>query len=276
MTSSHEQHPSSLNQPHWRDVLPDLKRRLAADRILIASDFDGTLSHIAPTPEAAVLVPGAKDALDRLSRLPGVQVAVISGRSLPGVEQKIGLPALIYAGNHGLEMEGPNMPALTLFTEDVHEELLTALAMLRRKLDGVPGVLIEDKGSSLSVHYRQAAPPDFDLVAHAVTESAALSPLIQLRHGKMVWELRPDLGWNKGSAVIRLMARFKIRSASTFFLGDDETDDDVFKVLPLGATFLVGERPSRDAAFRCRNPDDAADLLTWLADVREASAGRRS
>jgi trehalose-phosphatase len=89
----------------------------------------------------------------------------------------------------------------------------------------------------------------------------------------MVWELRPDLGWNKGSAVIRLMAHFKIGPAATFFLGDDETDDDVFKVLPSGGTFVVGDRPSEDASFRCRNPSDAADLLTWLADTREFPAG---
>ena len=258
----------SLNQPHWLDVLPDLKRRLGADRILIASDFDGTLSHIAPTPDAAVLLPAAKSALDRLSRLPGVKVAVISGRSLAGVKQKIGLPALVYAGNHGLEMEGPNVPPLTLFTQDVRENFLAAITILHRKLDPVVGVLIEDKGSSISVHYRQAAPPDFDYVAEAVTAATAASPLIQLRHGKMVWELRPDLGWNKGSAVTRLMARFKIRRGLHFFLGDDETDDDVFKVLGSGGTFIVGERQSPTAAWRCRDPEDVAELLTWIADFR--------
>lgn len=266
--------PPSPNQPHWRDVLSDLDRRVGADRILIASDFDGTLSHIAPTPEDAVIVPAARVALDRLSCLPGVTVAVISGRELTNVEEKAGLPALVYAGNHGLQMEGPHMPPLTIFTEDVRKDLDAALAMLHRSLDPIAGVIIEDKGSSVSVHYRQVAPPDFEIVAAVVPAAAGLSHQIQLRHGKMVWELRPDLGWNKGSAVIRLMARFRIRSAATFFLGDDETDDDVFRILPLGATFAVGERRTKDAAYRCHSPDDAAGLLTWLADRREGSAGQ--
>jgi len=263
------QSPHPLNQPHWRDVLPDLERRLGADRILISSDFDGTLSHIAPTPEDAVILPEIRVALDRLSRLPGVIVAVISGRALANVEEKVGLPGITYGGNHGLEMQGPNMPPLKLFTEDVREDLDTAIAFLRSSLDHIPGVLIEDKGSSASVHYRQVAPLYFDAVAAAVSDAAALSSQIQLRHGKMVWELRPDLGWNKGSAVIRLMARFKIRAAAAFFLGDDETDNDVFHVLPLGATFVVGDHTTREASFRCYSPEDAAGLLMWIADQRE-------
>jgi trehalose 6-phosphate phosphatase len=262
-------HPPARDQPHWRNVLPDLERRLVADRILVASDFDGTLSPIAATPEAAVILPEARAALSRLSRLPGVTVAVISGRALANVEEKVGLPDMVYAGNHGLEMQGPNMPPLTFFTADVREELEAAIAALRSSLDGIEGVLIEDKGSSASVHYRQVDPVHFDTIAAAVSDAAASSPQIQLRHGKMVWELRPGLGWNKGSAVIRLMARFKIRAAATFFMGDDETDNDVFHVLPMGATFIVGERSAREASFRCFSPQDVAELLSWMANCRE-------
>jgi trehalose 6-phosphate phosphatase len=260
--------PPSI-QSHWRDVLPNLQRRLGAEQILVASDFDGTISAIAPSPDEAVVMPAARAALDRLSQLPGVTVAVVSGRSLSGVKQKVDLPALVYAGNHGVEMEGPHVPPLTIFTEDARRDLEAALASLHDALDWVAGVLIEDKGSSLSVHYRQAAPADLDFVAAAVTAAGSLSPRIQIRRGKMVQELRPDLGWNKGSAVMHLMTCFKIHPAAAFFLGDDETDDDVFRVLPLGGTFIIGERPSRDAAFRCRDPDDAAELLTWMADQRE-------
>jgi trehalose-phosphatase len=260
---------SSPNQPSWQHVRPGLERRLHADRILIACDFDGTLSSIAPTPEEASMVPGARLALDRLSRLPGVTVAIISGRELANVEQKVNLPALVYAGNHGLQMEGPHMPPLSIFTEDSREDLEAAVAALHDSLADVAGIIIEDKGSSLSVHYRKVAPSEFEAVEAAVAAAASLSNQIQIRHGKMVWELRPDLGWNKGSAVIRLMARFKVRSAATFFLGDDETDEDVFQILPLGSTFIVGDRQSKDAAFRCLNPDDAAALLIWMADTRE-------
>jgi trehalose-6-phosphatase len=119
--------PPSLNQPHWRDVLPDLQGRLGAERILIASDFDGTLAPLAPTPDAAVILPAARASLDRLSRLPGVTVAVISGRALAGVRQKVDLPVLIYAGNHGLEMEGPLLPPVTLLTPDARQALDAAL-----------------------------------------------------------------------------------------------------------------------------------------------------
>ncbi|HWB04466.1 MAG TPA: trehalose-phosphatase [Verrucomicrobiales bacterium] len=259
---------SVLHQPHWRDVLPDLERRLGADRILIATDFDGTISPIAPAPEDAVILTAARDALERLSKLAGVTAAVISGRALTDIEEKVNLPSLIYAGNHGLEMQGPSMPPLTLFMEDVRKELDGALSLLHASLDSVPGVIIEDKGSSASVHYRMVEPANFDIVAAAVTIAVNEAPQIQLRHGKMVWELRPDVAWNKGSAVVRLMARFKLRSTAVFFLGDDETDDDVFRVLPQGATFIVGDRPNGLASFRCHGPEDAAELLAWMAECR--------
>ena len=165
--------PAALDQPHWSGVRSEIERRLRAGRILIASDFDGTLSFIAPTPEAAVVLPAAREALDRLSRLPGVTVAVVSGRALNGVKQKLGLPALFYAGNHGLQIEGPDMPSLTMITEEVRKDLKAALTLLHDCLDSVAGVIIEDKGASLSVHYRQAAPPEYDTVASAVTAAPA-------------------------------------------------------------------------------------------------------
>jgi len=265
---------ASPKQPHWREVLPDLSRRLVADRILVASDFDGTLSRIAATPEEAVPVAGACEVLHRLSELPGVTVAVISGRALADIQQKTGLSEIIHAGNHGLEMQGPGMPPLTLFTPDVREEMEAALAYLKSTLGGVSGVLIEDKGASLSVHYRQVAPVLFDAVAAAAAEAMAKGSQLQLRHGKMVWELRPNVAWNKGSAVVRLLARFKIASTAAFFAGDDETDQDVYGVLPRGATFAVGGDGGKGASFCCHSPEDVVSLLEWLAEERTASRRR--
>jgi len=263
--------PSDTDQkPHWREVLPDLERRIGADRILVASDFDGTLAPLAPTPDAAVILPAAREALSRLSDMPGVTVAVISSRALEDVAGKVGSERLTYGGNHGLEMKGPEIPPLKIRTDEVRWDLATALTMLRSLLQDVEGAIVEDKKSGISVHYRQVNPAQFETVAAAVTEAAALSNDIQLKHGKMVWELRPDLGWNKGSAIIRLMARIKIGAGAVFFLGDDETDDDVFHVLPRAATFAVGDREAPEAAFRCHSPDDVAELLMWMADLRES------
>jgi trehalose-phosphatase len=200
--------------------------------------------------------------------MPGVTVAVVSGRALDDIAEKVSLPQAIVAGNHGLEMRGPDLPHVRVPTDDVRWEMNTAATLLHSLLEGVPGALVEDKKSSLSVHYRQVDPTRYEDVAAAVTEAAALSPQLQLRHGKMVWDLRPDLGWNKGSAVIRLMARFKIGAGAVFFLGDDASDDDVFHVLPRSATFVVGERQAPDAAYRCHSPADVAELLTWCADYR--------
>src|SRR5687767_3940646 len=132
------------DQPHWREVLPDLARRLGADRILVGSDFDGTLAAIARTPDEAVILPEARAALDRLSRAPGVTVAVSSGRTLANVSAKVGLPRLIYGGNHGVEMQGPDMPPLKLAAEGVREDLRDALTSLHAALDDVAGLIIED------------------------------------------------------------------------------------------------------------------------------------
>ena len=84
----------------------------------------------------------------------------------------------------------------------------------------------------------------------------------------MVWEFRPGPGWNKGSAVTHSMAHFNVLPEAAFFLGDDETDDDVFNILGPSGTFIVGERQSPTAAWRCRDPEDVAELLTWIADFR--------
>lgn len=260
--------------PHWSELRNELRHWLQAQpRILIGCDFDGTLTPLVAHPDAAHLPAATRGVLQRLMSLPGVSLAFISGRSLADLQQRIAIPGALYAGNHGLEMTGPDGASMLVTGM---AESLPWLAEVRRtltpRLASLPGAWIEDKHLTLSIHYRlvaQARHAEIErLVRHALPESA---PLI-LRSGKCVWEIRPAIPWDKGCALRLLMHQQQVPASATAFMGDDVTDGDAFRELPQGWAFQVGNEQHHAARAFLRDPSDSAALLEWMADVRAASS----
>jgi trehalose 6-phosphate phosphatase len=190
---------------------------LDAPPLALTTDFDGTMSEIAPSPEEAVLHPRCLAALAKLVRILPL-VAVVSGRQVEDVRRLVGLAGVVYLGNHGFEMY---LNGATHVAPAASEHFLT----VRRILD--PGLLFEDKVTSASIHYRLTADPS----AARKRVTSCLKALtkgtdIGVVQGRRVVELRPLVDANKGTALVDLLARHDV--ASVVYAGDDQTDLDAF------------------------------------------------
>lgn len=213
----------------------------------LVTDIDGTISTIAPTPFEAVVDPVARQALALLAERLAV-VAVVSGRAPGDGVQMVGLPGLVYVGNHGLERIVRGQSWTHPAAEVAREAITLALAEIEaevRAQDAAPWLLIENKGVTGTVHYRLA--PDQDLVASMLAPLAAVAAErygLRVSPGRMIVELRPALAVNKGTTIRDLATDLGLRGL--IFFGDDVTDVDGFRALRslrdegLAATLSVG------------------------------------
>ncbi|HEY0735265.1 MAG TPA: trehalose-phosphatase [Herpetosiphonaceae bacterium] len=205
-----------------------LRRLLVQGPCGLLTDIDGTISPIAPTPDEARVSPLARVVLRHLARQLDL-VAVISGRAAADAAALVGLPELLYVGNHGLERaHGDQVEPVA--EAAAYTAAIDAVLRAAQKRVALPGVLFENKGVTAAIHYRLAEQTEQAerLIGNILQELVAQHGLI-LRPGRMVWELRPPLMIDKGTAARRLVAEFALRSV--IFLGDDHTDADAFCVL---------------------------------------------
>lgn len=210
---------------HWQDATETLRRLAETPRFGLVTDVDGTISPIVDDPATARVTPRAKELLAALSgALP--LVAVISGRTPGDVRARVGVEGVIYIGNHGFER-----------WEDGGIRLMPDAAAFRPRLDAAvralrphlaPGMELEDKGATVSVHYRRVVDPetaarDFRPLAIRIAGDHGLT----FSEGRMVFELRPPLDVNKGTAFRGLVAEYDL--AAALYLGDDVTDVDALR-----------------------------------------------
>ena len=198
----------------------------------LLSDFDGTLSPVSPTPDAAVAAPGAAETLAALAGKLTL-TAIVTGRGIADVSQRVTAPGLVFVGNHGLEWLADEEHHVHPAGQAAQQVLAEALRDIEQRLVAhvsLDGIIFEDKVYSASIHYRLAPDPTAvrEILEPAITEVAAEYGF-WVSDGKMVFELRPGESVNKGSATRKLLADRHIRSA--VFLGDDVTDADAFRVL---------------------------------------------
>ena len=250
----------------YTDIAPLAETR----RPVVLLDFDGTVSDIVADPNAAALLPGAGDTLAALAA--HCPVAVVSGRSLADIRQRIGVPGLWYAGSHGFELVSPDgahhQNAAGLQAVDL---LQSAVAALHERLDGIDGVLIEDKRFSVAVHYRNV---DDDRVDEVIATVRIIGQRDGLRvtGGRKVVELRPDVDWDKGRTVNWILAQIDGADLQLpIYLGDDLTDEDAFDAIrQKGVGIAVRSVESGDrrtaARFALEDPDAVCRFLTRLAE----------
>lgn len=254
---------------------PALRRRLAAaEALVLLLDYDGTLVPIAAHPSLARLPAAVRRVLDRLSRRPGVQILVISGRAVRDVRRRVGLRRVWYAGNHGWELEGPGLRYRHPAARAARPALRQAAWRLAAALADVPGAWVEDKRCTLSIHYRAVPVGERDRVLRACR--TALRPFrarrqLRVTRGKSVVEVHPPVRWTKGSAVRWWLKRQRLeRRADVWYLGDDRTDEDAFAALRgRGVTILVARVPRLSRArYRVAGPADVLRLLRRIAEAR--------
>jgi alpha,alpha-trehalose-phosphate synthase [UDP-forming]/trehalose-phosphatase len=257
---------------HWvLDDADQIRSRLTGRPLALLVDFDGTLTPIVPFPDLATLPASVRETLSRLAGRRDVLVAVISGRSLDDIRHRVGLPELIYAGNHGLEIAWPDSVWTLPEAESARPDIAEVCRRLRDRLSDVDGVVVEDKGLTASVHFRQTPMSRREEVRVAVLEEAARARQLVVRLGKQALELWPNVAWNKGSAAQTILHRAFgptwAQQVAVVYLGDDRTDEDAFMALPETAvTVKVGSPTYLTAArYVARDAEDVARFLALLA-----------
>ncbi|MES3667543.1 trehalose-phosphatase, partial [Mycobacterium intracellulare] len=262
--------------PDAMRALTDAADGLAGRRPAVFFDFDGTLSDIVDDPDAARPVAGATEALAKLAD--GCPVAVLSGRDLADVTNRVGVPGIWYAGSHGFELTAPDG---THHQNDAAAAAIPVLeqaaARLRDQLGGIPGVVVEHKRFGVAVHYRNAERDRVGEVLAAV-RAAGRRDALRVTTGREVIELRPDLDWDKGKTlrwVIDHLHRAGSGSLTPVYLGDDITDEDAFDAVhDDGVPILVRHSDDGDRAtaalFALDSPARAAAFTDRLADQLEA------
>ena len=249
-----------------------LKENIKGKEVAVFLDYDGTLTPIVSRPEDAVLSEKMQDILIRLA----VQctVAVVSGRGLKDVKNRVDIDDLYYAGSHGFEIEGPDdlkmehakakdfLPVL----DDAEEDLIELIS-------DIQGAQVERKKFSIAVHYRNVEPDETATVEGIVNQIIQKYPELRKSYGKKVYELRPDIDWDKGKAINWLMDALdlEVPGVIPFYIGDDLTDEDAFRALELkGAGIVVGEGSRITAArYSLENTDQVMDFLNRLALLLE-------
>jgi trehalose 6-phosphate phosphatase len=235
-------------------------------------DFDGTLSEIVEDPDSARLVDGAADALTSLSA--ACPVAILSGRDLADVRERIGLPGLWYAGSHGFELTGPDGTHHQNPEAAASIPVLTgAAADLAGQLGHIPGVVVEHKRFGVAVHYRNAARDRVGEVAAAV-RTAGQRTALRVTTGREVIELRPNIDWDKGKTLHWVLDYIRDNEGAgpllPIYLGDDITDEDAFDAVDDdGIAILVRHSDDGDRATAARyaldDPDRVREFTERLA-----------
>jgi trehalose 6-phosphate phosphatase len=240
--------------PTQRRVL----ERFAGSRMLLALDFDGTLAPIVADPARAAMRPSTRRLLLHVAR--AYPCVVISGRARSDVRRRVaGLGVLEVIGNHGIETGAGAAPS--------PPEVRRWAPVLEERLGGLRGVVIEDKGLSVAVHYRRAR--DKAAARARILAAAAGLGEARLLWGKQVLNVLPFDAPHKGQALERIRARLGLDTA--VYVGDDDTDEDVFALGRPGRLLGIRVRRRAGSAATCyiRSQSEIDRLLRQLLDLRK-------
>lgn len=211
---------------YWENAKDQLLKAIEKPGFGLITDVDGTISPIVDVPDQARVTPRNRNLLAKLNaQLP--LVGIITGRSIEDVYRRVGLPGLVYVGNHGMEIWQAGKVIVAPTAAAYRDNLLAAASEIKQIL--TEGLRFEDKGATLSVHYRQTKVPE--RIAERLFPSMqkiAERHSLYLTQGRMVFEFRPPVEIDKGSVFEDLIKSHHLDAA--FYLGDDTTDVAVFLV----------------------------------------------
>lgn len=248
----------------------EIRRRLSGKQMALFLDYDGTLTPIVDTPDAAIMADDMRSAVRRLAEL--CTTAIVSGRARSKVYEFVRVDGVFYAGSHGFDIAGPR--GSTIQHEEGKRflpEIEKAYRRIAERIHGISGALVEHTGFSLSVHYRLVPQDQVSQVERIVDQVLAEHPSLRKSLGKKVFEIRPAIEWDKGKAVEWILRALDLDKAEVapIYLGDDATDEDAFKVVrDTGIAILVAESPRRSAAsYSLRDSKEVKEFLTLLIDI---------
>jgi trehalose 6-phosphate phosphatase len=262
-------HRYIANLKHALGSIDELAQRLSGRLPAVFLDYDGTLTPIVDRPEDATISDGMRDTVRRLAdRCP---VCVVSGRDRRVVQRLMGVNDLIVAGTHGFDIWSPAGGAIrreeAIEFAGVLEEVR---ARLSQELASIEGALVEPKTGSVAAHYRlvplEQRPRVEEIVQSVLAEHQGE---LKIMPGKLVYEILPNVEWDKGKAALYLLKVLDLdrEDVVPIYLGDDLTDEDAFRALAgRGVGVLVGRVDDPEIAGR----STAADyVLHTIGEVQQ-------
>lgn len=249
---------------HWTEV-----EKTLGSNLLLLSDYDGTLTPIVERPQDAVLSEGMRKILTRVSK--HYPIGIISGRALVDVKKMVGIDGIYYSGNHGFEISGPDVELTKKEAERARPTISEICTAIKVKSAQFEGMIVEDKGSTASVHYRMVAEDkvqELKELFNELVDSSVRDGKIRVTRGKKVLEIRPDVDWDKGRAAEWLIDVVSKERGKIYpvYMGDDATDEDAFLVLKgKGLAVLVTqEERESNAEYYLRNTEEVGEFLRRL------------
>ena len=245
---------------HWDRIA---RRVRGKKRLVLFLDFDGTLVRIAPMPESVRLEQGTKEVLQKLAEHRNVTLAIISGRQRAELQQYIGIRKMKYMGLYGWESDGNKKVPFP-----VRVALVRALVSLLAELPSYPGVWIEPKRNSFSVHLLGASVETQRQVRQEVKKRVKpLSNTLRVMANLRDVEVAPLEIGDKGVAVRKFLDDPTMRGALPIYFGDDLSDEPAFAAAGRGIPILVGKRRATRAKYSLRGPAEVAAALSRLEET---------
>ncbi|HHT9116370.1 MAG: trehalose-phosphatase [Planctomycetes bacterium] len=250
----------------------------AHKKIILLTDYDGTLTPIRESPDLAILSEETRQILAKFSHNRAFFLGIITGRSLRQIKRLVNIPEILYVANYGIELEGPGIHYVSNEARKARYILWHVYMRLFKSLKHIEGMHIEDKGLSVSLHYRLVKKAkDVEFIMKTLTnitkpylERKALS----LSTGKMVYEIRPPVRWNKATTIQWLLTNYFPlnfgEDTLLIYLGDDKADIEVFNALKgKELTIFVGN-PSDTAAanYYVNSPEEVKAFLEHLCEQK--------
>ena len=268
--------PKYLFKQHERIWTQLYKTIKSHHRIILFLDYDGTLVSIKKTPSLAILPYTIREQLQRLAEQHNLSLVLITGRSHSDIKNLVRIKNITIVSNHGYQISIGKK-------KWIHPEVKSFLPLLKKisqslmeSLKPFPETLVEDKEITLTVHFRNEEKRSVPLVKKIVSKVVqTYSKSFKTTTGKKIIEVRPNIEWNKGRAVLKVltMLRFQKNKYTIVYIGDDKTDEDAFKMLRHKAiTIRVGRSRNSQAEYYLRNPHEVQEFL----DKIELMNSRRS
>ncbi|MBU4602688.1 trehalose-phosphatase, partial [bacterium] len=252
---------------HPRYLYSDSKIMEGKEKAVFFFDYDGTLTPIVERPDLAKISPEMKEIIRQLSLK--YKLAIVSGRGRRNLQTLVDIPGIFYAGDHGLDIIGPDISMIHPKVKKFLPLIQNISKSLDKSLSHIPGIIVEKKKMSVAIHYRQVSKedlPGLKLPLKKILKENREN--IRLLKGKKVVEFLPNIEWNKGKAVLWILNTLGLdwSEHKIFYLGDDTTDEDAFRILRTrGTSILIAEKAQKSAAdFRLSSPEEVKYWLKYF------------
>jgi trehalose-phosphatase len=243
-------------------------------KMFLFLDFDGTLSPIVSDPDKAIISDEMREVLKECAKY--FLLAVVSGRDMDDVRERVDLEEIIYAGSHGFRITGPNGLKMK---HRKSKEIIPDLSQIEEELfakmeEGFEGVMVERKTFAIAVHYRNAKDEVIPELNRIIEEIMKNHPEMKTGRGKKIIEIKPDLDWHKGKALEWILEGLEMDNdpdVIPVYIGDDVTDEDAFKTIyEYGIGILVGSHGQKTAArYSLKDIEEVKSFLQILLNNKK-------